>query len=391
MDYQLDSWKSKIAPTYAQPEIELVRGQGTRVFDTNGKMYLDFLSGIAVNALGHAHPAVIEAVTKQLSQLGHVSNLVGNPVATKLAEKLLDILDMPNGRIFFCNSGAEANEAAFKYARAHKSGSKMVSLLNGFHGRTTAALSVTGQEEKRKQFEPLLPGVSFLKVNEIPRIKRNISKKVGGVWIEMIQGEAGVVPLSRNFVEAIVQRTKEVDALLIIDEVQTGIGRTGKWFAYQEFDLKPDLVPLAKGLGGGLPIGALGISESNVDLVKAGGHGTTFGGNPVTAAAALAVINTIEQDDLLSNALNMGKLIKDNLQQSSNVLEIRGSGLLLGIVLASDLAKEIEKVALQMGLIVNAVRPNVIRLAPPLNVSREETISAIDILSQAIEKVGSNG
>ena len=207
----------------------------------------------------------------------------------------------------------------------------------------------------------------------------------------MIQGEAGVVPLSRNFVEAIAHRTKEVDALLIIDEVQTGIGRTGKWFAYQEFDLKPDLVPLAKGLGGGLPIGALGISESSIDLVKAGGHGTTFGGNPVTAAAALAVINTIEQDDLLSNALNMGKLIKDNLQLGSNVLEIRGSGLLLGIVLASNLAKEIEKVALQMGLIVNAVRPNVIRLAPPLNVSREETISAIYILSQAIEKVGSNG
>ncbi len=390
MTMELVTGEMSIASTYARPAIELVRGEGTVVFDSAGKKYLDFLAGIAVNALGHAHPAIIDAVTRQISQLGHVSNLVSNPVAAKLADKLLEILNMPNGRIFFCNSGAEANEAAFKYVRAHKSGSNLVSLINGFHGRTTAALSVTGQTEKRKQFEPLIKNVTFLEVNKTKKVKSVINKKVGGVWLEIIQGEAGVVPLDEDFIKTVASRTRDVDALLVVDEVQTGIGRTGKWFSYQEFDLQPDLVPLAKGLGGGLPIGALGISEAHIDLIKAGGHGSTFGGNPVTAAAALAVIDTIENEDLLLNVLNMEGLIRKNLVLDANVSEIRGTGLLLGIVLTSDRAKAVEKLCLDMGLIINAVRPNVIRLAPPLNVNDLQVISAMDILSSAIAKVGSN-
>jgi acetylornithine/N-succinyldiaminopimelate aminotransferase len=390
MNSKLQSWNSSIAPTYAQPEIMLVEGNGTKVKDETGRTYLDFISGIAVNALGHAHPAIVEAVSAQVNKLGHVSNLVGNPVAAELAAKLLDKLDMPNGRIFFCNSGAEANEAAFKYARAHKARSKMVSLTGGFHGRTAAALSLTGQPEKRSKFEPLISNIDFINPNELKPIKRSINKKVGGVWLEIIQGEAGVVPLDPEFISAIANRSKQVDALLVIDEVQTGMGRTGSWFAFQKFGVSPDLIPLAKGLGGGLPIGALAVNEIHQNLIGSGGHGTTFGGNPIAAAAALAVINVIESENLLLNVNRQSRVIVDELKDYEGVASVRGEGLLLGIVLVADIAKKVEKLAAANGLLINNVRPNVIRLAPPLNVSSSEVLSALSILKDAIRQALSN-
>jgi acetylornithine/N-succinyldiaminopimelate aminotransferase len=386
MNSKINTWSSVIASTYAQPEITLVAGQGTKVQDDSGKSYLDFISGIAVNALGHAHPAIVDAVSHQVSKLGHVSNLVSNPIAEELAAKLLEKLEMPNGRIFFCNSGAEANEAAFKYARAHKAKSKMVSLTGGFHGRTAAALSLTGQPEKREKFAPLISNIKFIEPNDHKLIKRTISKKVGGVWLEIIQGEAGVFPLDSEFIATIAKRSRDVNALLVVDEVQTGMGRTGSWFAFQKFSLAPDLVPLAKGLGGGLPIGALAISEEHRDLIGPGGHGTTFGGNPIAAAAALAVISVIENENLLQNVIAHSQLIRNELLDFEGVLNVRGDGLLLGVVLVADVSKEVERLATANGLLVNSVRPNVIRLAPPLNVTSSEVISALSILKDAIGK-----
>jgi acetylornithine/N-succinyldiaminopimelate aminotransferase len=386
MNSKIKSWSSVIAPTYAQPGITLVSGQGTKVTDESGKTYLDFISGIAVNALGHAHPAIVDAVSSQVRKLGHVSNLVSNPLAEELAAKLLEKLEMPNGRIFFCNSGAEANEAAFKYARAHKAKSKMVSLVGGFHGRTAAALSLTGQPEKREKFTPLISNIKFIDPSDQKQIKRTINKKVGGVWLEIIQGEAGVSPLDSEFIATIAKRTRDVNALLVIDEVQTGMGRTGSWFAFQKFHVDPDLVPLAKGLGGGLPIGALAISEVHRDLIGPGGHGTTFGGNPIAAAAALTVISVVENENLLQNVIEQSQLIRNELLDFEGVLNVRGDGLLLGVVLVADVSKDVEKLAAANGLLVNSVRPNVIRLAPPLNVSSSEILSALSILKDAIRQ-----
>ncbi|MFZ9283880.1 MAG: aspartate aminotransferase family protein, partial [Candidatus Nanopelagicales bacterium] len=237
MNNQLN-WNNLIAPTYASPKLKLVAGKGSYVYDETGKSYLDFLSGIAVTALGHAHPVVAEAVALQVTKLGHVSNLFANPIAEVLADKLLVLAGMPGGRVFFCNSGAEANEAAIKYIRAYKPKSNMVAIEGGFHGRTIGALSVTGQPEKRAPFEPLMKKVEFIRLNDLGHVAKKITTRTGGVWLEMIQGEAGVIPLDPSFISTIVNRSRSKIAALVIDEVQTGIGRTGSWFAFQGMDLK---------------------------------------------------------------------------------------------------------------------------------------------------------
>lgn len=380
-------WSEVIAATYAVPNIEIVRGLGTRLYDQAGKSYLDFLSGIAVTALGHSHPAIVEAITKQSSKLGHISNLYANPVTTELAEKLLQISGFSNGKVFFCNSGAEANEAAIKYVRGFKPSSDLVALIGGFHGRTMGALSITGQSDKRAPFEPLLSKVKFVDTKFKRELRRRIKKKTGGIWLELIQGEGGVIPLERDFVAECTDIASKRNALLIVDEVQTGMGRTGNWFAFQDYGIEPDLVPLAKGLGGGLPIGALLIADKYGDAIKPGGHGTTYGGNPIAAAASLAVIKTIEDENLLNNVMEQEKYIRDRLSGVSEIIAVRGSGLLLGLVLTNDQAKLVEKISLTNGLLVNAVRPNVIRLAPPLNLSRNDAQEAVDILLHSLLEV----
>jgi len=381
------SWDSVIAGTYASPKIKLVSGTGSRVFDDAGKSYLDFLAGIAVNSLGHGHPAIVEAVSRQSGKLGHVSNLYANPVSEQLADKLLSLVGFADGRIFFCNSGAEANEAAIKYVRAAKPKSRLLSLEGGFHGRTIGALSITGQIEKREPFQPLLQKIDFIGPNNLREIK-SISRKTGGIWLEIIQGEGGVNPLTNEYLLAVSKRAAEIDALLVVDEVQTGIGRTGNWFAFQDTELKPDLVPMAKGLGGGLPIGALAISKDYKSVIKPGGHGTTYGGNPIAAAASLAVLEIIESENLIDNVKAISELLLLELSTLPGLSEVRGKGLLLGLVLENPIAKEIESVALQLGLLINAVRSNVIRLAPPLNISKTEALEAVQILKAALKQVG---
>lgn len=381
------NWDSVIAGTYASPKIKLVSGTGSRVFDDAGKSYLDFLAGIAVNSLGHGHPAIVEAVSRQSGKLGHVSNLYANPVSEQLADKLLSLVGFADGRIFFCNSGAEANEAAIKYVRAAKPKSRLLSLEGGFHGRTIGALSITGQIEKREPFQPLLQKIDFIGPNNMREIK-SISRKTGGIWLEIIQGEGGVNPLTNEYLLSVSKRAAEIDALLVVDEVQTGIGRTGNWFAFQDTELKPDLVTMAKGLGGGLPIGALAISKDYKSVIKPGGHGTTYGGNPIAAAASLAVLEIIESENLIDNVKAISELLLLELSTLPGLSEVRGKGLLLGLVFENPIAKEIESVALQLGLLINPVRSNVIRLAPPLNISKTEALEAVQILKAALKQVG---
>jgi acetylornithine aminotransferase len=385
MNY-FEKWERSILASYSTPSIVLVKGSGVKVIDEHGKQYLDFLAGIAVNSLGHAHPAIVKAVTKQVETLGHVSNLAINKPSVDLAMKLLDLLQMPGGRIFFCNSGAEANEAAFKLARAYKPESEMVSVEGGFHGRTMGALSVTGQPEKQEPFKPLLSNVRFAKMNDAKSIDSAINPKTGGIWLESIQGEAGVIPATAEFISASFHAAERNNALIVMDEVQTGIARTGNWFGFEKFGVKPHLVPLAKGLGGGIPIGALAVQGSLVEAIKPGGHGTTFGGNPIGAAAGLAVIETIEQLDLMKHVQLAEVKIRELLESEHGVVEVRGSGLLLGVVLSGNYAKLVEENARQNGLIVNAVRPNVIRLAPPLIVTMDEIKEGMDVLRNAITK-----
>lgn len=386
MNITNSNWDSVIAATYASPKIKLTSGSGSRVVDDKGKSYLDFLGGIAVNSLGHGHPAIVEAVSRQSGMLGHVSNLYANPVSEQLADKLLSLIGFTDGRIFFCNSGAEANEAAIKYVRAAKPKSRLLSLEGGFHGRTIGALSITGQIEKRKPFEPLLSKVDFIEPNNSRKLK-SISRKTGGIWLEIIQGEGGVLPLADDYLSLVSKRASELNALLVVDEVQTGIGRTGNWFAFQDTELIPDLVPMAKGLGGGLPIGALAISKDYKSAIKPGGHGTTYGGNPIAAAASLAVLQTIDSENLLENVNVMSEILRLELSTLPGLTEVRGKGLLLGLVFDRPIAKDIESAALHLGLLINTVRPNVIRLAPPLNISRAETLEAVQILQSAIRQV----
>ncbi|HET9944528.1 MAG TPA: acetylornithine transaminase [Actinomycetes bacterium] len=362
-------------PTYAAPVLTLVRGEGATVWDDQGRSYVDLVAGIAVNALGHAHPAVVEAVSRQVSTLGHTSNLVATEPSLRLAERLLALAGRPGeGRVFFANSGAEANEAAFKLARRTGRGS-VVSAEGGFHGRTMGALALTGQPAKRAPFEPLPDGVTFVPYGDLPALTSAVGPHTAAVLLEPVQGEAGVVVPPAGYLRVAREVTRRHGALLVLDEVQTGIGRTGAWFAHQhEPAVDPDVVTLAKGLGGGLPIGALLAFGAAADLIQPGQHGSTFGGNPVSCAAALAVLDTIESEGLLTRATVLGERLRTGVATSGHplVVGVRGAGLMLAVELGRPVAAAAEAAARDAGFLVNAVGPSTIRLVPPLVLTDEQ-------------------
>ena len=382
------NWNNIFLNNYGTPTIELVEGEGVVVKDSQGNIYLDFLSGIAVNALGHAHPAVIDAVSKQIRKLSHISNFYANEAAINLAEKLIAISNL-DAKVFFCNSGAEANEAAIKLSR--RTGKKsLIAANNSFHGRTMGSLSITGQLAKQKPFKPLLSDVQFIDINSKSGV-RKIKRKTAAVFLESIQGEGGVTPCTNEFLKAVRAKTIKTKSLLVMDEVQTGLGRTGQWFGYENAGITPDVVTLAKALGGGLPMGAILVTGDAKELFEPGQHGSTFGGNPVVASAALATIDVIEKENLLENSLNMGDLLIKLINQIEGVTEVRGRGLLLGVELTELAAKDVELECRKMGLLLNAVNEKTLRLAPALIVNIEQVKRCSEIIDDAIKNVKKSG
>jgi acetylornithine aminotransferase len=361
-------YEAAVMSTYGLPKRLLVRGEGCYVWDEHGSRYLDLLAGIAVNSLGHAHASLVEAVTEQIAVLGHTSNFFATAPQIALAEKLLTLTGVgTNGRVFFCNSGTEAIEAAFKISR--KTGRpKLVAARGSFHGRTMGALALTGQPAKQIPFAPLPPEVVFIEYGDEAALSAEIDEDTAAVFLEPVQGEGGVVPPPAGYLAAAREMTAARDALLVVDEIQTGIGRTGRWFAYQKEGITPDVVTVAKGLAGGIPIGAcIGIGTAATLLAK-GEHGSTFGGNPLACAAALAVLDTIERDGLVDSAAKVGEYLAAAIEALAHPLitGIRGDGLLIGITLTQPVATRVTAGALDAGYIVNDVAPDVIRLAPPL-------------------------
>ncbi|WP_034272173.1 acetylornithine transaminase [Haloechinothrix halophila] len=378
-------WQAAMMDNYGTPALELVRGDGATVFDADGNAYLDLVGGIAVNALGHAHPAVVEAVSEQVATLGHTSNLYINPVALSLAETLLDIAGL-SGKVLFCNSGAEAVEAAIKITRLTGK-SKLVACDGGFHGRTMGALSVTGQPSKREPFEPLLPGVTHVPFGDTAALESAVDGDTAAVFVEPVLGEGGVVPAPDGFLRAAREIATAAGALLVLDEVQTGIGRLGSWFAFQQAGVTPDVITLAKGLGGGLPLGAvIGIGQTG-ELLKPGQHGTTFGGNPIACAAGHAVIRTIREQGLLDHVETLGKDLAAGVRKLDHPLvsEVRGAGLLQGIGLTKPVAPTVATAAQRAGYLINPVQPDVIRLAPPLIITERQVADFLAALPAALD------
>jgi len=378
------NWNNIFLNNYGTPAIELVAGEGVIVKDSQGSIYLDFLSGIAVNSLGHAHPVIIEAVTDQIKKLSHTSNFYANEPAIKLAEKLIAITNF-DAKVFFCNSGTEANEAAIKLSR--RTGKRqLIGAHNSFHGRTMGSLSITGQSAKQKPFEPLIGDVKFININTKSGI-RKIKRKSAAVFLESIQGEGGVTPCNDEFLRSVRSKTSKTKTLLVMDEVQTGLGRTGDWFGFEKSGIKPDVITLAKGLGGGLPMGAMLVTGDAQVLFEPGQHGSTFGGNPVVASAALATLGFIEKEDLLNNATNMGQLLIKLITQIEDVTEVRGRGLLLGVGLKDVKGKDVELECRKLGLLLNAVNENTLRLAPALIVNIDQVKRCAEIIDDAIRNV----
>jgi acetylornithine/N-succinyldiaminopimelate aminotransferase len=390
-----ERWNAVMMPNYGTPPIALDHGAGVRVWDVDGREYLDFVSGIAVSSLGHAHPAIVDAVSSQIRRLAHTSNLAIHEPGVRLAERLVELLGVP-ARVFFANSGAEANECAVKLARKHGRGldpsggrQEIVAAHNGFHGRTLGALAITGNPAKREPFEPLPGPVTFVDFGDVAALRRAVGPHTAAVFVEPTLGEGGVVPAPPGYLAAARQVCDAAGALLVVDEVQSGIGRTGHWFASTAEGVRPDVITLAKGLGGGLPIGAcIGIGGAGT-LFAAGDHGSTFGGNPVSCAAAMAVLTTIADEHLLDNVKRVGEHLADRLSalDSDLVAGTRGSGLWRAVVLTAGRAADVEGAARRRGLLVNAVKTDVIRLAPPLIVSESDVDDAVSRLADAIAEV----
>lgn len=366
----------RLLPTYPPAEVTIVHGQGVRVWDSDGCEYLDFGAGIAVVALGHGHPAPLAAARAQLDRLWHASNLYGTEPAERLAAKLSERFG--GATAFFCNSGTEAVEAALKYARKASGRPGVVALEGGFHGRTLGALSATGQPAKREPFAPLVPGVRFVPPNDADALRNAVDDDIGLILLEPILGEGGVLPLDAEFVAA----AAELPALLCLDEVQTGIGRTGSFFAFEELGVRPGLVTLAKGLGNGLPIGALLVADEAAGAFAPGDHGSTFGGNPVSCAAACAVVDAID-DELLENVRELGAALAAGLASLSGVAEVRGRGLLLG-ALVDGPASNVVTACREQGLLVLTAGDHVVRLAPPLTIDAEDVEQALTVLALAL-------
>lgn len=378
-------WQKALQDNYGTPTIELVSGRGSVVTDSEGATYLDFLAGIATNVLGHAHPAIVKAVSTQVSTLGHVSNFYAHPNALELAEKLQKMTGDKNARIFFCNSGAEANEAALKLSR--KTGKyKIVATKESFHGRTMGALSLTGQPSKRDPFKPLIKGVKHVPFGDSAAMKRAITKKTAMVIVEPIMGEAGVIVPPSDYLKNLRTYCDATGALLVFDCVQTGMGRSGDWFGYEYSGVKPDVITLAKGLGGGLPLGAMIALGSASTLFAAGDHGSTFGGNPIATAAALAVIKAIEKEKILAHVVKVSELLLAELALIPGVTEVRGAGLLIGLTIDKPVAKALTKRCQELGVLINAPGESTIRIAPALNVSLKQAEKFIGIFSQAVKE-----
>lgn len=390
-----------LMPTYPDPPVTFVRGEGTILWDDQGRRYLDFLSGLGVTSLGHAHPAVTQALAEQAATLVHVSNLYGTTIAPEVAATLNRLIrsehpgtqleQQGHGRVFFCNSGAEANECAFKLARkwAGRGRHVVVSAYGSFHGRTLATLHATGQPEKHEPYQPLPEGFRHVAWCDIAALQAALTPEVGAVLMEPVLGEGGVRPGTREFFTFARRLCDERGVLLILDEVQTGLGRTGKWFGFQHFGIEPDVVTMAKSLGNGVPIGACWARAEVADAFKPGDHATTFGGQPLAAAAARAALKTMEDEDVPARATAAGERLAKALSALPGVIEVRGLGLLLGVELApgdlaGDIAKKTAAQALDNGLVVNPVTPTALRLAPPLLVTDDEIDEAVDILTRVL-------
>ena len=379
----INRWKSSVQNNYGTPSIALVKGKGLVVTDADGKQYLDFLGGIATNILGHAHPAIVKAVTKQVSTLSHVSNFYVHPHAVELAEKLAAMTGDKSAKVFFCQSGAEANEAALKLSR--RTGKvRIVAAQGAFHGRTMGALSLTGQPAKREPFLPLIKGVKHVPFGDIEAMRKAVTKKTAMVIIEPIMGEAGVIVPPADYLRDLRALCDAKGALLVIDAVQTGMGRTGDWFGYEYSGITPDVITLAKGLGGGLPLGAMIALGKAADLFQPGDHGSTFGGNPVTTAAGLAAIKFIEKQKILKKVEKQGVYLMQELAVIPGVSEVRGAGLLLGIELENLKAADIANALQNEGVLVNAANPTTIRLAPALIVTDAQLKKFVSIFKKVM-------
>ena len=379
----LNRWSSVVQNNYGTPSIALVKGKGIVVTDADGKQYLDFLGGIATSILGHAHPSIVKAVSKQVATLSHVSNFYAHPNAVELAEKLVSMTGDKSARVFFCQSGAEANEAAFKLSR--RTGRvRAVAAQGAFHGRTMGALSLTGQPSKREPFLPLIKGVKHVPFGDIESMRRAVTKKTAMVIIEPMMGEAGVIVPPADYLQQIRQLCDEKGALLVIDAVQTGIGRTGDWFGYEYAGITPDVITLAKGLGGGLPLGAMIALGKAAKLFQPGDHGSTFGGNPVTTAAGLAAIKFIETQKLLKKVEQKGSYLIQELALIPGVKEVRGAGLLIGIELESLNSSDVANSLRAAGVLVNAANPTTIRIAPALIVTDAQIKKFIAIFKKVM-------
>jgi acetylornithine aminotransferase len=381
-------WENAVMPTYGTPAINLVSGKGSRVTDSDGREYIDLLAGLAVNALGHAHPAIVEAVSTQVATLGHTSNIFAHPQVITLANTLRNLIS-PDAHVFFSNSGGEANEAAFKTARLTGK-SRILAAEHGFHGRTMGSLAMTGQPGKRAPFEPMPAGVEFYPYGDLAALRALIEQApddTAAVIMESVQGETGVVPAPEGFLTGVRALCDEFGVLMIVDEVQAGMGRTGQWFGYQA-DLPdgvvPDVITLAKGLGGGMPIGACVAATPAGQLLAAGQHGTTFGGNPVSCAAGNAVIDTIIADNVLDNVNAQGEYLRTELEALDTVDHVRGRGLMLGIVLKDDHPGFVAE-ALDAGLLLNQPADDVIRLVPPLTITDTDVREAVAILKELLK------
>lgn len=389
-----DDFSRVLSPVFGSPQLDLVRGEGSYVWDAAGKKYLDLLAGIAVNALGHCHPAWVNAITEQAGTLGHISNFFTSPAQIGLAEKLHEVLDLPAGSaVFFSNSGTEANEAAFKMARRAAGGGRpfIIAVEGAFHGRTMGALALTAKAAYREPFAPGVPGVVHVPYGDVEALEAAINENTAAVFIEPVQGEVGVRTHPAGYLTAVRELTTRVGALMILDEVQSGIGRTGSWFAHQDPEIgegvTPDIITSAKGLGGGMPIGAtITVGDANTKLLEAGQHGTTFGGNPLSCAAGLAVLETIEKDNLLDQVSETSDWLKAQLAEVDGIGEITGKGLLLGLELTPGEddqipdSKAVAARALEAGFIINPVAPGRLRLAPPLTITTDELTPFIDAL-----------
>jgi len=381
-----DLWSQNLMSNYSVPSITLVKGKGSIVFDADGKKYIDMLGGIATNILGHSHTAVVSAVTRQIKTLSHVSNFYSHPNAIELAQLLVGLTGDKQSRVFFAQSGAEVNEAAIKLSR--KTGrTRIVAMTGSFHGRTMGSLSLTGQSSKRTSFVPLLKNIKHVPFGDVKKAKKAINSRTAMVIVEPIMGEAGVIVPPQNYLKELREACTKNGALLVIDAVQTGIGRTGQWFGYEYSGIKPDVITVAKGLGAGLPLAAMIAVGKTSQLFEPGDHGSTFGGNPVTTAASIAAIKWIEKNKILIKCKADFKYLASNVSSISGVSEVRGAGLLVGIALQKNISSEVAGALQAKGILVNAANPNTIRIAPALNISKKELIQFVKTFKEVMSDV----